>query len=663
MDHSCPQCSSPAKGKFCGVCGFNFTLVSKSEPEGTLCVTCGARLAIGTKFCGGCGSKAATETAVPATPVDLVRLEGGAASGDGVVSWNFFPGEVARRISSEEILEIAKGGAKAFAIAEGQRALIYVDGVLATEMGAGRHPFLAAEEERKLEQAYSRRTGGLVGALEGVGSAIGRFIFGSSRKEQEEAKQDQYDRLRAKIGKSSSVSVVLARSAPFLTQHLLRNVRTKNLTANVAVTLRVSLGDVKAVYASLMADRSLVRQSDLEAMLFSGENGSGGYLGEFVSELAAYTMEELTNSAEARRALSLQLQGLSPEFLRVLQLTSISANREDLERVRQEREASIVAEQELENLVATNRLCNRFQLEVNRRSIEEARNGEELATVLQKVNSDKLLREEQATVLLREIEGRAEDHQVNRAQALRMLRFQQEFDYQKDRLKYEEEVTNRQLAIERQRAVDQAAHQLELERARASFEHDEDLRDLDVLRKMQEVKNEQTQREHERSVQAFTQANSHQLEMMKQFAGMTAEQILVANPNLTPAQASAMAEMAKAKAEVSQKDDRVELMREMQVQQQEMMGRFMQTMTGAMGAVNQAKEAELSRTIESTDKSEERLMRVVNTTVSAMKGGEERNGGFPANRKAAPQGGVTCPKCDARTPAGSKFCTECGEVV
>jgi hypothetical protein len=372
-------------------------------------------------------------------------------------------------------------------------------------------------------------------------------------------------------------------------------------------------------------------------------------------------MEELMSSADAQHALSLRLQDLSPSFLRVLQITSISASREDLARVRQEREANVVAEQELENLVVTNRLCNRFQLETNRRAIEEARSSEELSAALQAVNSDQLLRDEAAAVLLRDIEERSRNHQVNRLQALRMVQFQHDFDYQKARFQYEEEITNRRLAMERQRETEEATHRLKLERERANFEHDEDMRDLDVLRKVQAVKDEQTQREYERSMQAASQANTHQVEMMKQFAGMTAEQILVANPHLTPEQAAAMAEIAKAKTEVSQKDDRAELMREMQQQQQVIMGQFMQTMSGVMGVVNQAKDAELKRTIDSTDRSEERLMRVVNTTVTSMK--REKPDSAPAVGRPAAKSASACRECRAAVPQGSKFCLECGSEV
>ena len=140
---------------------------------------------------------------------------------------------------------------------------------------------------------------------------------------------------------------------------------------------------------------------------------------------------------------------------------------------------------------------------------------------------------------------------------------------------------------------------------------------------------------------------------------MTAEQIMVANPNLTPEQAAAMADIAKSKAEVARQDDRVDLMREMQQNQQAMVTQFMQTVGGAISQVNQAKDAELKRALESNDKSEERMMRVVNTTVAAgTKSGQQVQ---PAtaerpNRKSA----SSCSKCQATIPEGSKFCVECG---
>ena len=635
------------------------------------CPECGRELPSSAKFCGGCGYKVVALTTSPRVAESLdskdmgrvsIETEGGAAYNEGVVSWSFLQGEVARKISSEEIVEIAKGGAKGFIVAEGQRALIYVDGSLAADIGPGKHQFLDADEERKLEAAYSRRTGGVVGVLEDVGTYIGRFFLGSSHKEEDTRRQNTYEGLREKLGQARDIRVALVRSSPFLTRHVLRKVVTKDLTADVAMSLKVTLGEAKEVYAALLSDRRIVRQSEVEAMLFSSEDGGHGHLSEFVGTLSGYTIAELTSSEDVRRALSIRLQELSPAFLRVLQLTSISANRDDLDRVRSEREANVVAELELENLVATNRLCNRFQLESNRRALEEARNSEEFASALEVVNSDKILREEQAAVLLREIEERSEDHHVNRSQALRMVQFQQEFDYQKVRLQYEEEITNRQLAIERQREADEATHRLKIERERADFDHDEDMRDLDVLSKMQAVKDQQAHREHERELQASAQAENSKLEIIKQFAEMTAEQILVANPNLTPHQAAAMAEMAKAKAEVAQKDDRVDLMREMQQQQQAMFGQFMQSMGGALTQVSQSKDAELKRTLESSDKSEERMTRLVSTTVAAMKGvavSEKPDVASPPTRPGK-KTFLKCSQCGAGMEAGLKFCQECG---
>ncbi len=120
-----------------------------------------------------------------------------------------------------------------------------------------------------------------------------------------------------------------------------------------------------------------------------------------------------------------------------------------------------------------------------------------------------------------------------------------------------------------------------------------------------------------------------------------------------------MVEIAKSKAESARQDDRVDLMREMQQNQQAMVTQFMQTLGGSIGQVNQAKDAELKRALESNDKSEERMMRVVNTTVaSTSKVGSQAEpvtGERPGRKSAS-----SCSKCHAAIPEGSKFCMECG---
>jgi hypothetical protein len=239
------------------------------------------------------------------------------------------------------------------------------------------------------------------------------------------------------------------------------------------------------------------------------------------------------------------------------------------------------------------------------------------------------------------------------------VQFKNEFDYQRERLTYEQEIVNRQLEITRQRQADEASHILDLEKKHRDFERDQDSQDLDILRKLQSVKDEQNQREHDRTLQATAQANTHQIDLVKQFAGMTAEQIMVSNPNISPEQAAAMVEIAKSKAESARQDDRVDLMREMQQNQQAMVAQFMQTLGGSIGQVNQAKDAELKRALESNDKSEERMMRVVNTTVAAVNKGRQQEqpatGERPSRKSAS-----SCSNCHAAIPEGSKFCVECG---
>lgn len=649
MSIICIKCGNPTSGKFCGTCG-------TPVPQQNLnCVQCGESLQPGAKFCGKCGTSAALPASSNLTSTDSKPGE----STDGYVSWSFLPGEIARKLLTEEIIEVAEGGAKGFIIGEGQRALIYADGAVLAEVGPGKHSFLSADEERRLEDAFDARTGGVMGAVSDIGRAIGRFFLGYSRREQQEQNHSNYESLRANIARSKSISAVIARSAPFLTKHILPNVQSRDFTADFSLTLRVMLGDLKSFYGEFLIDHTIVSQTQLEASLFDSASGTHGHLLGFREILRNYTVENLRDSDSVKQELAIRLQELSPPALKILQLISISAEKEELQRVRQEQEANLIAEQELENLINTNRICNRFQLESNRRMIEEARSDEELQSAMQTINSDSLLRKEQLDYLIRDVRERSEDHDIGRAQAVRLLQFKNEFDYQRERLTYEQEIVNRQLAINRQRQAEEASHILDLEKNRRDFERDQDLKDLDILSKLQSVKDEQNQREHDRALQATAQANTHQMDLVKQFAGMTAEQIMVSNPNITSEQAAAMVEIAKSRAESARQDDRVDLMREMQQQQQAMVTGFMQSMSGSIGQVNQAKEDELKRALESNDKSEERMMRVVNTTVTAVNKGKEQEqsatGQIP-NRNSA----SFCSQCHAAIPEGSKFCAECG---
>ena len=631
MSLNCSKCDSPVTGKFCGKCGTKVDTVDAAVVQGAIA---------------------------------------GSATNEGFVSWNFLPGEIARRLSSTEISELAKGLARGYIIAEGQRALIYCNGQLVAESGPGRYPALTQEAERRLAEVYNKREGGLVSTIGTAVSAVIRFLLGSSQKEDDTSRAQGYQSLRTRLAAGQELTVSLVRSAPFITQHVIKDVRTKDISCDVAFSLKVMVGDIKAFHGELLTDTNIVTQSGLETYLLAPDSKVGGQLAEFTDMLQGYTVDELQTSGEIKKTLSARLQELSPASIKVLQLVQITAKREELEQVRREMEANLIAEKQLENLVNTNRLCNRFQLESNKRAIEEARSDDELAAAMQVINSDGLLRQEQADNLVRDIQKRSEEHEMSRAQATRMIQASNELDYQKERLVYEEQIVNRQLEINRKRQADEAAHAIEMDKNRRDFERNQDVQDLDVLAKMQSVKDEQHKREHERELEkqrlerehelaAARQANLHQVETIKQFAGMTAEQIMVANPNLSPEQAAAMAEIAKSKAEVARADDRVDLVREMQKGQQEFVANVLGSVTQALGSMSAAKDAELKRTIQSTDKAEDRMMRMVNTTVSSVSRPGNPSRSRPESGKPADEA-KTCPGCGTAISSGLKFCPECG---
>ena len=655
MNITCTKCGSPCTGKFCGKCGTSFP---KNEAPviapSLLCAECKTENEPTAKFCGKCGTKMGVSAT---SPISISNA--GSSTSEGFVSWNFLPGEIARRLSNAELTEVAVGGARGYIIAEGQRALIYSNGQLIAESGPGRYLTLDPETERKIEAVHTKREGGVMGALSSAGAAIARFIFGSSEKEKEENKPQRYSEVRRKLVAGHELAVTLVRSAPFITRHSFKQVRTKGLSSDIALSLRVVVGDIKAFHGELLADKQVVTQSALETYLLSADGQAGGQLDAILDLLESYTVEELQSSEQIRNTLTAKLQQLSPSSIKVLSVIRITAVREELEQIRRESEANLLAEKELGNLIDTNRICNRFQLESNRRAVEEARNDEELNAAMQSINSDGLLREEQAFILLRDIQERSQDHSLTRGQAVRIVQAKHELDYQKERLVFEEQIVSRQLEINRQRQALEAAHALDMERNRRNFERDQDSQDLDVLSKLQSVKDQQQQRDHERALAAARQSSSAQLDMIKQFAGMTAEQIMVANPHLTSEQAAAMAEIAKSKAELSKQDDRVDLMREMQKQQQDLVGKFLGSMGDAMSTMGAAKDAELKRTIQSSDKSEDRMMRVVNTTVSSV----SRPGGQGRARQDGGKdvgGSKHCSGCNSPIAVGLRFCAECG---
>jgi len=322
---------------------------------------------------------------------------------------------------------------------------------------------------------------------------------------------------------------------------------------------------------------------------------------------------------------------------------------------------------------------------------------------------------------------------------LKKLNALNEFDFNKMQVQNETEIDR--LRLQREMEVGNARIQNELNRQRMQDEYTDSRRDIDLeaeakrrrmenalddeemkaqmerLRMAQQIRHDNESfehnleedtkaKEHQRAMEAQNAANLHEQEMAAQeqkheeemrrmFQGMSAEQIMAANPDISEAAAAALAEKFKSdnKDEILKKQE--ELMAARQADQDKMSAMMMQqmqmmqqmAMTGMQAnAMNdqkiiQMQQGELDRTRADATANQDRFLQGMQTTIQSVGGAmhqpnvvyQQVPGGQPVApvqpsapvQPVAPEtkvAGKVCPKCGAMN-GDDLFCYECGEQL
>lgn len=318
------------------------------------------------------------------------------------------------------------------------------------------------------------------------------------------------------------------------------------------------------------------------------------------------------------------------------------------------------------------------------RQLTTARTDDEREGVLQELRKRELVREEDLEVL----QGQSE---LRRGHLLEIFELRQQLDADRLRLEIDQDLGEKQLDLELARRrknlladldflglegkADQLRAEQELARQKIADDYQdtrrdrgrehrlkdvdadqqEQLRQLDVAQRAQTLAQSARQQEHEREMAELREVKRAEKELLEaeaqRWAGMSVEQIMAANPNLSAEGARALAERGNsAKAEEfarmqtesarQSKDEMKEMMRQQMESQERMMRSMLESNAAIAGAQIRAKDSEIERVAGSADRAEERMTRIVTGTVGAVSG------------KSAPSSG-----------AGKKFCTSCGHSL
>jgi hypothetical protein len=367
----------------------------------------------------------------------------------------------------------------------------------------------------------------------------------------------------------------------------------------------------------------------------------------------------------------------------------------------------------------------KFRMVLSReKRIREASNEEEIREALIDIEKTGLLKDEDLENLKRSIKERGEDHDISRFHSVELMQLNNTLEIDRKNLEWEYEIGDKriQLEIDRRRKSLQAEigyTELEIEqwkkiddyedskfyqelsRNRTAAEAEIDLKakareseidldnkemdaQLERMRKVKEMEMAQQKLEHEQAIQAEKQRLDQEInlkeidiKMAETYKGMSFEQIMAANPNISPDAAAALAKKFEADAAASAnntaaadaKENQAKMEAFMQKQmemQMQMMNKMMDTSATMSGNLLQTQQQQTSKMEERLERTEQRLDNTQDKSLDYT----TKNNSIDAivsnnNQNQAPAPGyIKCMGCKTvENTIGTKYCFNCGREL
>ena len=695
----CSKCGNEvAEGKkFCGKCGNPMGAAAPASAGGVICSKCGAPVTPGKKFCGKCGTPVVS---TPSTGSGTAEMDGKSAEmvqSAGFIHWNILPGQLAVKIDEKDIMGYKD--CKGFVVQDGTKAVFFADGVLAGELAGGKYPFkdMGIQQDGAVKAFFKR----IAGFFTGKGNSL--------------------------IDNATSIVIVLIRDTSFPLIFTEKDMPTAGVRTEVAVHALAKISNIIQFYKGMLLDSSFVSFEKLAASL---QVAVRTILEETVNGVDP---DSISSNAQMRQTILASLQAKVSEiypYITVENVLRLTATNAELEEIRKMREELYISEKELVELSKRNNFLNRLNDEKNQqflheaqsaadftaamnkideqnqltedekakfadmlywqRKLREAQSADEGNAALNKLEQNGLLREEEIATLKADIAQRGKLKDLTDGQALAMLTLQNNMALDAQKLQWEMEIGNKRFLNQMDRQKIQDDYADSRRRAEMNLDKEEMQNQMELLRQAQAIRQEREDAEHRRKMEEENAARAHEVtmtgmsqqheeEMRRMFQNMSAEQIMAANPDITPEVAAAFAEKFKSQNAQAQIDmanqhsaDIQRIMEQNSAQQNATMQQMM-AMMGQMFAGQQAqKQAEIDSVRKDANEHQDRMENIIKTQATAAYGAAGKifapaakqvvNNNNSTARKDMPQGNA-CPNCGAELEEGASFCGECGNSL